>query len=132
MMDILKVALSQYGVTETKGTDIDNPEVVKYFHETGHLWVNHDETPWCDAFMDWCAKETGLKHSPGLNARGWLKEGTEVKPEEVAKLILEVPVLVIFWRIAKESIYGHVGLVPLVDRRRGARAARPARMALAL
>ena len=44
MMDILKVALSQYGVTETKGV-LDNPEVMKYYHETGRKWVSHDETP---------------------------------------------------------------------------------------
>jgi len=110
MMDILKVALSQYGITETKG-EIDNPEVMKYYHETGRTWVNNDETPWCDAFMDWCAMKTGLKFSPGLNARGWLKEGEEVKPEDVAKLIVEIPILVVYWRKSIDSIYGHVGLV---------------------
>ena len=109
MMDILKVALSQYGITETKG-DIDNPEVMKYYHETGRTWVNHDETPWCDAFMDWCAMKVGLKFSPGLLARGWLDIGTEVKPEDVDALALEVPIIVVFWRKEKGGIYGHIGL----------------------
>jgi len=110
MMDILKVALSQYGVTEIKG-EKNNPEVMKYYHETGRTWVSKDTTPWCDAYMDWCAMKAGLKFSPGLNARGWLKEGEEVKPEDVAKLIVEVPVLVIYWRKSISSVYGHVGLV---------------------
>ncbi|HDY66564.1 MAG TPA: TIGR02594 family protein [Candidatus Scalindua sp.] len=109
MMDILKVALSQYGVTETKGR-IDNPEVMKYYHETGRTWVNHDETPWCDAFLDWCAMTAGLKWSPGLNARGWLKEGEKVDPQEVDDLALEIPIVVVFWRKSIESIYGHTGL----------------------
>jgi len=109
MKDILKIALSQYGITETKG-EIDNPEVMKYYHETGRTWVSHDETPWCDAFMDWCAMKSGLKFSPGLNARGWLKIGQEVKPELVEILALEIPIIVVFWRKAKEGIYGHVGL----------------------
>ena len=110
MMDILKVALSQYGITEIKG-EIDNPEVMKYFHETGRTWVSHDETPWCDAYMDWCAMKAGLKFSSGLNARGWLKEGEEVKPEDVARLVQEIPILVVYWRKELEGIYGHVGLV---------------------
>ena len=110
MKDILKVALSQIGITEIKG-DIDNPAVMKYYHQTGRPWVNHDETPWCDAFLDWCAGQAGLKFSPGLNARGWLKMGEEVKPEKVAELALEVPIVCVLWRKSKDSIYGHVGLV---------------------
>ena len=110
MMDILKVALSQYGITETKG-DIDNPEVMKYYHETGRKWVSHDETPWCDAFMDWCAMTAGLKFSPGLNARGWLTMGEEVLPKDVAQLVQEIPIIGIYWRVSLASPYGHVGLV---------------------
>ena len=110
MKDILKIALSQIGITEIKGPE-HNPEIMKYFHETGRKWVSADETPWCDAFMDWCAMGAGLKYTPGLLAREWLKEGLEVKPEDVAKLILEIPILVIYWRKSIESIYGHIGLV---------------------
>jgi len=109
-MDILKVALSQYGITETKGVE-NNPEVMKYFHETNRKWVNADEVSWCDAFMDWCAMKAGLKISPGLLARGWLKEGKKVRPEDVSKLIVEIPILVVYWRGSIEGIYGHVGLV---------------------
>ncbi len=109
MKDILKIALSQYGVTEIKG-EIDNPEVMKYYHETGRKWVGHDETPWCDAFLDWCAMKAGLTFSPGLNARGWMKEGGEVDPEDVAHLIQEIPIVCVLWRISKDSEFGHVGL----------------------
>lgn len=109
MKDILKIALSQYGVTEIKGPE-NNPEIMKYFHETGRKWVDSESTPWCDAAMDWCAMKAGLSYTPGLLAREWLKVGNSVLPEEVPELILEIPILVIFWRIQKIGIYGHVGL----------------------
>ena len=109
MKDIVKIALSQFGVTEIKG-DIDNPEVMKYYHETGRTWVNHDETPWCDAFLDWCAMKAGLDFSPGLNARGWMEIGEEVKPEIVPELLIEIPIVCVLWRGDPNGIYGHVGL----------------------
>ena len=109
MKDILKIALSQFGVTEIKG-EIDNPEVMKYYHETDRKWVNHDETPWCDAFMDWCAMKSGLKFSPGLIARGWMEMGREVLPEHVELLALEIPIIVVLWRESIKGPWGHVGL----------------------
>jgi len=110
MMDILKIALSQYGITESKGENIDNPEVMKYYHETGRGWVNHDETPWCDAFLDWCAMKAGLQFSPGLNARGWMTMGQAVDPILVESLALEIPIVTVLWRVSTDSVYGHVGL----------------------
>jgi len=108
MKDPLKIALSQYGITETRGPE-DNPEVMKFYHETGRNWVNHDETPWCDAFIDWCFMRAGMKFSPGLNARGWLKIGEKIDPAHVDILTLEMPIVVVFWRISLESEFGHVG-----------------------
>lgn len=109
MIDIVRVALSQYDITETVGPQ-NNPEVMKYYHETGRAWVSADETPWCDAFVDWCAMKAGYKWSPGLNARAWLEEGVKVPRAKVADLILEVPIVCILWRISKDSDYGHAGL----------------------
>ena len=109
MLDIIRVALSQYGIQEFSGKEINNPEVMKYYHETGRTWVSNDETPWCDAYFDWCTMKAGLKHSPGLNARGNLKLGVSVTKEEAQKLILEVPIIVIYWRVSIDSQYGHVG-----------------------
>ena len=109
MSDILKIALSQYGITETRGPE-NNPEVMKYFHETGRRWISADETPWCDAFIDWCAMKAGLRWSPGLLTKGWLKEGEEVPSDQVEALALEIPIITVLWRKHPESIYGHVGL----------------------
>ena len=109
------MALSQYGITETKG-EIDNPEVMKYFHETGRTWISSDETPWCDAFLDWCAMKAGLKFSPGLNARGWMTIGEKVDPELVDILATEIPIVVVLWRDGIESVFGHVGLFVRKDK----------------
>ena len=108
MIDVVRIALTQYGITERKG-DIDNPKVMKYYHETGRTWVDHDETPWCDAFVDWCFMRAGFTFSPGLNARGWLEMGEEVHRDDVMELILEVPIVCVLWRVKKDSPWGHVG-----------------------
>ena len=114
MKDIIKIALSQIDIAETKGIE-DNLEVMKYYHETGRTWVDHDETPWCDAFLDWCAMKSGLKFSPGLNARGWLEIGEKIEPELVPELLLEIPIVCVLWRIDPEGEYGHVGLVVRIN-----------------
>jgi len=104
---LLDIALSQYGIIETPG-ELSNPEVLKYFHETGRKWVNADSTPWCDAFIDWCAMKTGHKFTPGLYAREWLAECEQVRTIEEADLVL-------FWRVSRDSWMGHIA-IPIAER----------------
>jgi uncharacterized protein (TIGR02594 family) len=102
MNELLLTALSQYGIKEITGSN-HNPTILKYFSEIGHEWVKDDETAWCSAFINWCALKAGYEHSGKLNARSWLSVGTELK----------LPVLgcvVVLWRTAKNSGFGHVGL----------------------
>jgi len=99
---LINIALSQYGITEIPG-DEHNPEILKWFHETGRKWVSTDETPNCDAFIDWVAMKAGGQPSPGLLAREWLKYGKVVKKPKLGDLV-------IFWRVSKDSIYGHVAI----------------------
>lgn len=95
-------ALSEYGVREWAGMH-HNPEVMKYFKEIGHKWVETDETAWCSAFINWCAMKAGYERSGKLNARSWLKVGQSCKPE--------MGCLVVLWRESKESWKGHVGFL---------------------
>ena len=97
----MEIALGEYGNIEVAGAN-SNPEVMKYFHETGREWVNDDSTPWCDAFADWVVMKAGGQPSPGLLARAWL---------DVGEIVLEPKVgdLTIFWRVKPDSVYGHVG-----------------------
>ena len=99
---VLHKALSQYGITEIAGPD-HNVEVLKYFQEIGHQWVRDDEMAWCSAFVNWCALRAGYEYTGKLNARSWLQIG-----ESVIEPFLGC--IVVFWRVKKDSPYGHVGL----------------------
>ena len=99
---ILNIALSQYGIKEIRG-EAHNPEVIKYFNESGFDGEKlGDETAWCSAFVNWCAREAGLEHTGKLNARSWLTVGkvtTNPQPGDV----------VVLWRSSVDSWKGHVG-----------------------
>lgn len=102
MANIIEIALSQIGIKEIIGGS-HNPEVLNYFHEIGHTWVKTDETAWCSAFINWCAKKANLSYSGKLNARSWLKIGKEVSSPRVGDVV-------VLWRESRESWKGHVGL----------------------
>lgn len=99
--EIIDIALGEYGVAEFPG-DVNNPEVMKYYHETGRTWVSSETTPWCDAFVDWVIMKAGGKPTPGLNARAWLKAREVVETPEQGDVV-------ILWRKSKNSPFGHVG-----------------------
>lgn len=104
---LLHIALTQYGVHEIPG-ELNNPEVMKYYHDTGRKWVNSETTPWCDAFIDWCCWKEGFSFTDGLNARQWADFCDEVESIEDADLVL-------FWRGSPDSWKGHIS-IPIVER----------------
>ena len=101
MDDLLKVALTQINFKEVRGNE-HNPEVVKYFQESGFN-INDDETAWCSAFINWCAKQSGYESSDKLNARSWLKVGTKSDNMELGDIV-------ILWRESRKSWKGHCGI----------------------
>ncbi len=102
-MEHLMIALSQIGIKEVPGRR-DNPEVLKYFNETGFDGAKlKDETAWCSAFMNWIAFKSGLEMTGKLTARSWLKVGWEVKQPQIGDIV-------VFWRGSKQGWKGHVGL----------------------
>ena len=100
-MKTLLVAISQWGVKGTSGV-IHNPEVMKYFKETGHSWVKDDETAWCAAFVNWCLLKAGKTQTGSLAARSFLQYGTPTTKPALGDIV-------VFWRISPNSAYGHVG-----------------------
>jgi len=102
MLKIVKVALQEYGKAGIIGNE-NNPEIVKYFHEIGHKWVNDDETPWCAAFLNWVLLKCNITGTGKLNARSFLEIGQEVTSPTLGDLV-------ILWRIQKEGPYGHSGI----------------------
>lgn len=103
MNKALEIAFTQYGVYEY--AEGQNPEVMKFFHEIGQTWVQDDETAWCSAFVNWCCMKAGLPYTKKLNARSWLEIGEPILPPIERPRLGDI---VIFWRIAKDSEYGHV------------------------
>ena len=101
-MTITETAMSQYGITEIPGIE-HNEEILKYFSEIGHEWVKDDETSWCSAFINWCAKKSCLPYSGKLDARSWLNVGTEVQEPVVGDIV-------VLWREKKNSWKSHVGI----------------------
>ena len=102
MKKLLEIAFSQYGTKEIVG-EKHNPEVVKYFKEIGFKQINDDETPWCSAFINWCALKSGLERSKKLDARSWLDIGNKIKDPSIGDIC-------IFWRENKDGWKGHVGI----------------------
>lgn len=98
----LETALKYYGQTAIPG-DQTNPVIEEFYRQAGHTEITGDETPWCSAFMIAVMKECQYPHSNSLLARSWLNVGIEVTEPQLGDLV-------IFWRIAKEGLFGHVGL----------------------
>ena len=102
-MNILKIAASQLGIKEIRGSE-DNPQIVKYAQETGITSIDDDEVPWCSTFVNWCAKEAGLPMSGKANARSWISVGTTPQSPEPGDIV-------VFWRDSIHSWKGHVGIL---------------------
>lgn len=99
---LVHLAMTQFLTKEFVGSK-HNPEVLKYFDEIGHAWVNDDETPWCSAFMNWCAMNAGLERSAKLDARSWLNVGEVTHAPETGDVC-------ILWRGTPAGWQGHVGI----------------------
>ena len=103
---LLNFAASRYGLSEIAG-DSSNSEVLQFFSETGHPKILDDETSWCSAYLNWCAKNVnliGCDSASGLAAKSWLSVGEEVLGEP------KTGDIVVFWRENKNSWQGHVSI----------------------
>ena len=102
MQHIYDVAQSHTGVKEYPAAK-HNPTIVKYYKDSGHAWVQDDETPWCAAFVGSVLAECGLSGTKELNARSYLKWGQALDLEQAKK-----GDVVVFWRGSKSGWQGHV------------------------
>ncbi|MBU2492372.1 MAG: TIGR02594 family protein [Bacteroidetes bacterium] len=100
MNNIIKIAVSQLGVSEIKGEN-DNPIIIKYVEESGIKDFSHDEIPWCSVFVNWCCKKAGLEYTGKANARSWLDIGININDPLPGDIV-------VFWRNYRESWQGHV------------------------
>lgn len=80
-MTALQIAERFVGIKEVKGA-VDNPLILAMLGLDAK-WPDHDEVPWCSAFVNFVAWLLGLSRSKNLMARSWLTVGDFVLPFEV-------------------------------------------------
>jgi uncharacterized protein (TIGR02594 family) len=89
---------------------MDNPLIMGMLH-LDNKWPEHDEVPWCSAFVNWIAWLLRLPRSKSLAARSWLLIGLPV-PLTEARPGFDVVVLNRAGGVADASVIaspGHVG-----------------------
>lgn len=101
MNKVFQIALGEYGVRGIPGTS-HNSQILRYFSNIGSKWVKDDETAWCAAFANWCFWKAGLKVPGTLAARSFLTLGKRTLAPKLGDIV-------VFWRVSKDSPYGHVG-----------------------
>lgn len=101
MNKVFAIALGEYGEKGISGA-AHNARILTYFRAAGFKWVKDDETAWCAAFVNWCFWKAGLAVPGTLAARSFLKLGKRTLAPKLGDIV-------VFWRISKDSPYGHVG-----------------------
>ncbi len=99
-MTPLNIALGEYGTLEDLSS-ASSPRVLEYFKKVGQGWVHDDSTAWCAAFVGFCLETAGIPSTKALNARSYLKWGKTTTTPKMGDVV-------VFWRIAPTSAYGHV------------------------
>lgn len=95
-----EVALREVGEKEISGTE-DNPRIVEYLGTTTLPSAQHDEVPWCSAFVNWCFAQVGIAGTRRANARSWLTWGRELRSPRTG-------CVVVLWRKHPALDTGHV------------------------
>ncbi|OFY66619.1 MAG: hypothetical protein A2Y71_03760 [Bacteroidetes bacterium RBG_13_42_15] len=95
--------MEYYGLKEVPG-EKNNPQILQFFAEIGHKWVQSDETDWCAATINWIALQCDCQRSGKLDARSWMSVGRETKYPQLGDIV-------VFWTGSLTgSWHGHTGL----------------------
>lgn len=85
-------ARREIGVKEKPGHQ-DHPRIVEYLQHVRLIpALQHDETPWCSAFVCFVMEQTDITSTHSAAARSWLTWGIELKeplPGAIAVLTRE-------------------------------------------
>jgi uncharacterized protein (TIGR02594 family) len=71
--------LSQLGVEEMSGYDINRGEIMSYHKTTSeydHTWT--DEKAWCSSILNWVMEQSGIEGTHSARALSWLDWGREL------------------------------------------------------
>jgi uncharacterized protein (TIGR02594 family) len=106
------LARTHLGTREIPGKK-DNPIIIRWLRSFA-AWVTSEETPWCSAFANAMAKETGYERTGKLNARSWLDVGLEIKLKDAKR-----GDVVILTRGNPKGWEGHVAFLDFHDKKTG-------------
>lgn len=79
------------GLRELPGAIADQPFILAML-KLDTSWPEHDEVPWCSAFVNFVCWQLRLSRSKSLRARSWLEVGTPI-PLDAARPGFDVVVL---------------------------------------
>lgn len=94
-------ALNYYSEASILGKN-SNPVILNFYKESLNPQIKNDDVAWCAAFVNAILHECGLPQTGKLNARSFLELGQETSEPVLGDIV-------ILWRIAKDTVYGHVG-----------------------
>lgn len=87
---LLTTALKYYGLKEGPGS-ADNPTIMKWAHDFGITWYDHDSIAWCSLYLGEMAKEAGYV-PPGPNyllaASSWATWGDTVGSPKLGDILV--------------------------------------------
>jgi uncharacterized protein (TIGR02594 family) len=66
---------------EEMGGKVDNPAIMAML-KLDNSWPDHDEVPWCSAFVNYVCWLLRLPRSKSLMARSWLEIGVPIRIED--------------------------------------------------
>ena len=78
-----RIASRFIGTREIKGA-VDNPAIMTMLR-LDNRWPEHDEIPWCSAFINYIAWILGYERTKKLNARSWLVIGKSIRLEDAVQ-----------------------------------------------
>ncbi len=80
LIDAYELASVFTDVGEVSGS-LDNPAIMMML-QLDNAWPQHDEVPWCSAFVNYICKLLKLPRSHSLLARSWLTVGEAVSLDD--------------------------------------------------
>lgn len=83
----LDLAEAEIGTHEVAGS-ADNPRILAYYRDAGHAGIEHDETPWCAAFVCAMLKRAGYPHTRSLAARSFTTYGTKLDRPQLGCIVV--------------------------------------------
>lgn len=72
-----QVASRFVNLMEVKGT-MDSPQILSMLR-LDNTWPEHDEVPWCSAFVNYVCFVLGISRTKSLAAKSWLQIGTVIE-----------------------------------------------------